>query len=283
MIDLPPFDALALSLHHSPGVHAMLLGSGLSRSAGIPTGWEITLDLIRRLGALDGIANHDDWPNWYLEKYGKAPSYSEILDSLAATQAERRLILQSYIDASSGEDVRQPTNAHHSIARLVASGKIKVLITTNFDRLLEGALRAAGIEPTVIANDDAVVGATPLVHTRCTVIKVHGDYLDSRIKNTDPELADYSPVMNDLLNQVFDNYGLIVIGWSGDWDTALRSALLRTPTRRYPMFWAARGAPSTLATDILDSRGARTIPIADADSFLQMLEHTVAADRKSVV
>jgi hypothetical protein len=25
MMDLPPFDALALSLHHSPGVHAILL------------------------------------------------------------------------------------------------------------------------------------------------------------------------------------------------------------------------------------------------------------------
>ncbi|WEX10669.1 SIR2 family protein [Chelativorans sp. AA-79] len=197
MIDLPPFDALALSLHHSPGVHAMLLGSGLSRSAGIPTGWEITLDLIRRLGALDGLTDVNDWPKWYFEKYGKAPNYFEILDSLASTQAERRLILQSYIDAASGEEARQPTKAHHSIARLVAAGKVKVLITTNFDRLLEGALRTAGIEPMVIANDDAVAGATPLVHTRCTVIKVHGDYLDARM-NTDPELADYSAATNDL-------------------------------------------------------------------------------------
>jgi len=35
VIVLPPFDALALSLHHSPGVHAILVGSGLSRAAGI--------------------------------------------------------------------------------------------------------------------------------------------------------------------------------------------------------------------------------------------------------
>jgi hypothetical protein len=49
MIDLPAFDALALSLHHDPGVHAVLVGSGLSKAAGIPTGWEITLDLVRRL------------------------------------------------------------------------------------------------------------------------------------------------------------------------------------------------------------------------------------------
>ena len=43
MIELSPFDALALSLHHSPGDHAILVGSGLSRAAEIPTGWDITL------------------------------------------------------------------------------------------------------------------------------------------------------------------------------------------------------------------------------------------------
>ena len=97
MIELPPFDALALSLHHSPGVHAILVGSGLSRSAGIPTGWEITLDLIRRLAALDGVTEHDDWAKWYRDKYSEEPSYSEILAALASTAAERRAILQSYI------------------------------------------------------------------------------------------------------------------------------------------------------------------------------------------
>ena len=67
------------------------------------------------------------------------------------------------------------------------------MITTNFDRLIENAMREAGVEPTIIASDDAVVGATPLVQTKCMVIKVHGDYLDARIKNTDAELEKYSP------------------------------------------------------------------------------------------
>jgi hypothetical protein len=155
VIDLPPFDALALSLHHSPGVHAILVGSGLSRAAGIPTGWEITVDLIRRLAALDSVAEHDDWVQWYRDKYSEEPSYSEILGSLASTSAERRAILQSYIDPPEGEDVRKPTKAHHTIAQLVASGAVRVVITTNFDRLVENALREAGVEPTVIASDDA--------------------------------------------------------------------------------------------------------------------------------
>ena len=277
MIDLPAFDALALSLHHSPGVHAVLVGSGLSRAAGIPTGWEITLNLIGRLAALDGVTESDDWAAWYRTKYSKEPSYSEILDTLASTQVERRAILEGFIASGDDGEPRKPTKAHHAIAGLVASGAVRVVVTTNFDRLIEAALRDAGIEPTVIASDDAIAGATPLVHAKCTVIKVHGDYLDTRIKNTDAELADYSPAMNALLDQVFDNFGLLSVGWSGEWDTALRSAILRAPSRRYPFYWAARGPVGPLAQDLIDQRGGRSFPITDADSFFGRLGETLEA------
>jgi len=275
VIDLPPFDALALSLHHSPGVHAILVGSGLSRAAGIPTGWEITIDLIRRLAALDGVTEHDNWAKWYCDKFGKEPSYSEILDALASTPAERRSILHRYIEPDDADDARRPTKAHHAIAQLVASGIVRVLITTNFDRLIENALREVGIEPTVIASDDAIVGATPLVHTKCTVIKVHGDYLDARIKNTDSELAGYSTAMNSLLDQIFDNFGLLAVGWSGQWDMALRAAILRAPSRRYPFFWAARGSVGPHAQDLINQRDGRSFPITDADTFFVKLAETL--------
>jgi hypothetical protein len=281
VIDLPAFDALALSLHHSPGVHAILVGSGLSRAAGIPTGWEITLDLVRRLAVLDGVTEQADWAQWYLAKYGKEPNYSGLLHTLAKTTSERRTILQSYIDPREGEDTRKPTKAHHAIAGLAASNIVRVVITTNFDRLIENAMREAGVEPTIIASDDAVVGATPLVHAKCTVIKVHGDYLDARIKNTDAELEAYSPAMNGLLDQVFDNFGLLVVGWSGEWDTALRNAIQRAPSRRYPFYWAARGEPGVLAQDLLSQRGGRSFQIADADSFFVTLHNTLEALRQA--
>lgn len=281
MIELPPFEALALSLHHSPGTQALLVGSGLSRAAGIPTGWEITLDLVRRLGALDGVSEHPNWEAWFHEKHGKEPNYSEILDTLDSTPAGRRAILHDFIEKTEDGEPRRPTEAHHAIARLVKAGAVRVIITTNFDRLIENALRDAGIEPTVIASDDAIKGATPLVHAGCTVIKVHGDYLDARIKNTDAELEGYSAPMNGLLDQVFDNFGLVVVGWSGDWDTALRSAILRTPTRRYPFYWAARGDVGGLAQDLLDQRGGRSFPIADADSFFSRLENTIESLRQA--
>lgn len=283
LIEIEPVDSLALTLHHSPGVQALLLGSGLSRSAGVPTGWEITLDLIRRLASVQGVADQLDWSTWYREQYKQEPSYSDILDAVATAPAERRAIIHGYIEAGVDEEIRQPTPAHRAIARLVELGAIRVILTTNFDRLLENALRDLGIEPTVIASDDAILGATPLVHSRCTIIKLHGDYMDARIRNTQDELETYSPQMDSLIDRVFDEYGLVITGWSGDWDTALRSAIVRTPSRRYPFYWASRGALSTLGEDLLRIRGGRLIPIDDADSFfgqvLGKVEALAAANR----
>lgn len=46
--------ALAFFMFANRGVSALVLGSGVSRAAEIPTGWEITLDPTRRLGLLEG-------------------------------------------------------------------------------------------------------------------------------------------------------------------------------------------------------------------------------------
>ncbi len=114
-----------------------------------------------------------------------------------------------------------PTPAHHAIAQLVADGYIRVIVTTNFDRLMERALEAAGVVPSVIASTDAILGAAPLSQSRCTVIKVHGDYLDTRLKNTPDGGRAYDDAMNRLLDQVLEEYGLIVSGWVVAGDAAL--------------------------------------------------------------
>ncbi len=43
---------LAFSVHSGPGVYALLLGSGVARAADIPTGWDVTLDLISQLASV---------------------------------------------------------------------------------------------------------------------------------------------------------------------------------------------------------------------------------------
>ena len=54
MVLIDPLLSLAVSMHAQKDVYAVLLGSGVSRSAQIPTGWEVVLDLASRLAAASG-------------------------------------------------------------------------------------------------------------------------------------------------------------------------------------------------------------------------------------
>lgn len=271
---------LAIALASGPGRYALLLGSGVSRSAGIPTGWEVTLDLIEKVATAQDGESPADAEEWWHTHHSKAPEYSELLTSLAPLPAERSQLLRSYFEPTPDEraaGIKLPSPAHRAIARLVVAGVVRVIITTNFDKLLERAIEEAGVTPVVISTADQADGASPLTHNPCTIIKVNGDYLDSRIKNSEEELASYDARIDKLLDRVLDDYGLIVCGWSGDWDIALRDALERAPNRRYTTYWALRGEPSERASALISHREATRIAIEDADRFFETLADRVEA------
>lgn len=276
MID--PVHSLAFSIQANRGVYAVLVGSGVSRAAKIPTGWEITLDLIRKLAKLYEETGAPDPEQWYRDKFEQEANYSDLLYEVAKTQTERQQLLSAYFepnDQEREEGDKKPTAAHRAIAALAARGFVKVLITTNFDRLVETALTDAGVVPTVLSSPDDVKGAPPLIHMQCCVFKVHGNYLDTRIKNTPAELDQYPPVFDQLLDRIFDEFGLIVCGWSAEWDGALRSAMCRAPSRRFTTYWAVRGEPGDEAQRLIDHRGAQVISIKDADTFFQTVQQQV--------
>ncbi|WP_419900262.1 SIR2 family protein [Roseomonas sp. USHLN139] len=278
MID--PLLSLAHTMQSSKGVYALLLGSGVSRSASVPTGWEVTLDLVRRVARLEGEDAGPDPAAWYQARHGAAPDYSRLLDTMAPAPADRRQVLHGYFEPTGDEreqGLKLPTSAHRAIARLAAKGYIKVILTTNFDRLMEIALRDAGVEPVIISNADAADGAAPLVHQRCVVVKLHGDYLDDRIMNTEAELAAYEPRMDAYLDRVLDEFGLVVCGWSGEWDPALRRSFERCKSRRYTTWWAAVGEPGPRAAALLALRQARLVRTTGADSFFTAVEEKVTS------
>jgi len=275
---IEPIQSLAFSMHSNPGVYALLLGSGVSRAAQIPTGWEIVMDLLGKLAAAAGENPETDLVPWYREKYGDEPEYSSLLAELAKTQAERQQLLRPYFepnDQEREEGLKQPTAAHRAIARLVSQGFVKVIVTTNFDRLIEKALDDEGVKATTLSTPEQVKGAIPLVHTKCCVFKVHGDYQDTRIRNSEDELSSYPDEFDRLLDQIFDEFGLIVCGWSAEWDGGLRDAMLRAPSRRFTTYWALRGEAGSEAQRLVDQRCAKVIPIEAADGFFEKIQQTV--------
>ena len=276
MID--PMLSLAFSIQANRNVYALLLGSGVSRAARIPTGWEVTIDLIRKLARLCDEVCDPDPERWYQERFGTTANYSDLLDEIAKTPAERHQLLRSYVESNDQdreEGDKQPTAAHRAIAALVARGFIRVIITTNFDRLVETSVQDEGIVPTILSSSDQVDGALPLIHTNCCVFKLHGDYLDTRIRNTPAELDQYPRQFDQLLDRIFDEFGLIVCGWSAEWDGALRSAFLRCPSRRFTTYWAVKDEPGIEANRLITHRRAQVISINEADEFFATVQQHV--------
>ena len=273
-----PVLKLAMSMHANPGVYALLIGSGVSKAAGIPTGWEIVLDLIRKVASMEREKPTPELETWYQQRFDEAPDYSKLLDRLTTTSAERMTLLRSYFEPTEEDreqGLKNPTSTHQAIATLAKHGYVRMILTTNFDRLIEMALEEAGIVPDVISSDDDLKGAMPYVHSRCVVVKLHGDYRDTRIKNTVEELADYAQEQDEFLDQVFDEFGLLACGWSSAWDKALRNAILRAPARRFTTFWLAKGEPTEEAKKIIQQRRAEVIPIESADQFFTELREKV--------
>ncbi|GAA1420489.1 SIR2 family protein [Agrococcus citreus] len=275
---LSPLSFLATSMHAQKGVYALLLGSGVSTGAGMPTGWGVVTDLIQRVAASRGEGLLEDPAAWWRELEGEEPGYSAVLEKLSQAPGTRAELLARYFEPTAEEradGIKMPTVAHRAIAELVSDGYVQVVLTTNFDRLVEDAIREAGVQPQVIDTIEAIQGMRPLTRGAPTVVKLHGDYQQLNTRNTVEELSTYPEELARLLSRVFDEYGLVVAGWSAEWDHALVDLIKATSARRYPMYWDSRSSKGEAAKGLIEFRDGRSVPAADADALFSDLRGAI--------
>lgn len=273
---------LAFAMYSNQGAYALFLGAGISRAAHVKAGWEIEEELISRLGKMKGATADDGkWHEWYEREYGEKVNYSELLDSLTNTSTERVALLSEFFEPTMEEKElgwKQPTAAHKALAKLVKGGYVKVIITTNFDRLIETALQQEGITPQTVYNEGDLKQITPLAHAeRPTVIKVNGDYIDCKFRNTTEELDKYPESMEAFLKHIFENYGLITCGWSAKYDVGLKRIMNGADESRYGLFLSEIGEPNDVQIELVNSRNGDTLNIKDADNFFDELSERIFA------
>lgn len=274
---------VALALHNSPRRYALLVGSGISQAAGIPTAEDITDDLIRQIAGKE-IKSGQTPQDWYKETHeGKSPTFSRLLDEVARSDEDRKAILSHCFepdDAPGKPRKIGPTSAHLTIARLVRDGIISMIITTNFDPLIEEAIKQETGKTPLVITHESDPRMMEVTGDQCRIVMVNGRYPTTDLKITPDDLITYDQNLTDYLDRIFSEYGLVICGWSGKHDTGLVKILTDERIRRFAIFWCIRVSPETIPEGIRSKLHLSTIGIISADEFFEDLESRIDIFRR---
>jgi hypothetical protein len=215
------------------------LDAGASAAAGIPTAGAMIWDFKRLLYCsaerkpIESCADLNDPVlrarlQRYFDASGEYPrqgaddEYAAYFEAAYPAEADRRRYLEAAVLRGS------PSFGHLALAALMATDRVRVTWTTNFDRLPEdaaslaygtsGRLTVATLETAEIALDALNEGRWPVLG------KLHGDFQSRRLKNTTTELLAQDARLRRALVDSCRRFGLVIVGYSGR-DASVMDAL----------------------------------------------------------
>lgn len=225
---------------------------------------------------------------------GSDGDYSAAFDLCLPDPAARKGFLRDSI-----EHVK-PAFAQRVFGGLVVSGACDLVITTNFDRLLEQGVSEAQRAGTDLQTDqkrelnvagiDSTARATTAIQNRewPLVVKLHGDFREKRLKNTDAELQTQDEAMRQFVIDVSRQFGLVISGYSGRDQSVMQmlTATVCTPDAwPHGIWWFVRpgtGLPpavhNLLSTAATNGVSANVVLAASFDETMAALSRQVTVD-----
>jgi hypothetical protein len=257
---------------------AWLFGAGASAAAGVPTAFQATWDWKSRIYATEKNVRRDklDLANPLVRKQiqrhfdqqggcptvGSDEEYSYYFERAYPRAEDRRAYIDQIIALG------KPAYGHLALAALMSLGKVGVIWTTNFDRVIEdaaarvtgrtGMLTVATIDSAQIAQDALRDERLPLL------VKLHGDYQSDRLKNIATELQAQDGTLREALRRASARYGLAVVGYSGRDESvmeALRQGLGEPGGYAAGIYWFVRSQdqPATVVEAFIADARAKGI------------------------
>jgi hypothetical protein len=257
---------------------AWLFGAGASAAAGLPTAWQVTWDWKRRI---------------YASEKNVRLSALDLADTVVQARIQRHFDQQTGCPARDSEDeysfyfekayprpedrraylgdrtaTGKPAFGHLALAALMSLGKVGVVWTTNFDRVIEDAATqvlgtTAGL--TVATMDSPRIATEALRDQRFPLlVKLHGDFQSDRLKNITKELQDQDATLREALRRASANFGLAVVGYSGRDASvmeAIRQGLDGPGGYANGLYWFVRSAdtPSPAVESLIEGARAKGI------------------------
>lgn len=252
--------------------YILLCGAGVSRDAGVPTGWEImlnTADYIRK--ASPDYDEKENVEDWFKNSSFKDATYSELLEKVFPTTVAQQEYLSGHLD---NKDIGE---AHSLIAQLAKRGIIKAIITTNFDRYIEKALDKEELSYQVISSNEDLITSEPLgLCKKIRIYKPHGTIGVGQIRNTPADLQEFPLEYASELKKIISEHGLIVLGYAGNEDDKALLDIIENSNfygrQIYPIFWVNPCDPEGRMKAILENKSYINLKFGAAEFIKYFFE-----------
>lgn len=281
-LNINPIIPLSYNLADGKKKYVLFCGAGVSKDAGIPTGWDILLETLRLIRAQEEGESkeytNEEIESYYKEKY-KDVTYSEIIGSLFPSIEEQRAFLKKQFEG------KAPGKAHKLIAQLVKEGLVRFVVTTNFDSMIEQVLDEVGLRGkyTVISDKEQVLNSKPWNHVEtCRVYKIHGTIEQGRIRNSEKDLEQLDEeIGNDFLD-IIEKHGVIVLGYAGN-DKAVMDYFNKRRFKGYTLYWTNHSNPvNERVKQLLENQDGIPIQIKSASEFLDEVLNRVKIAKSGI-
>ena len=231
---------------------SFLLGAGASISSGILSGGQMVWDFKRNLYCASKNIRTSNFPDMskknaqdeiqrFFDGQAGNPSlwsseeYSFYFERCYPARKDRELYIQNKV-----RDVK-PSLGYLCLGELIIHEKIGVVSTTNFDDLVLAGIHSIRPDLSVKTISSALKNSTGFFVNDGfpNIIKLHGDYLYDKLKNTDKELQKLETEISGIFRDAVKSGGLIVLGYAGN-DNSVMSVLeelVSSGQIRYGVFW----------------------------------------------
>ena len=274
-----------------------ILGSGASVESGIPTGITLIKQWMKELleiASVDDICNNEA-----TIKKDKKLKFDFRNDILPKWENKEVLGSEYYFDVYSLRFYPDPTDGYYfyeekfskavpsfgynALAQILSDGLgSNLVITTNFDSLVEDALFIYTDKKPLVINHEALAGyAADFSIDRPVIAKVHrGLYFDPL--NTPEETDELKGKWADILGSIFKYYTPVVIGYGGG-DESLMKCLENPDVKmENGIYWCYRensGLPDDRILKLITNKKGLLVKIAGFDAVMLALGNALMPDK----
>lgn len=249
---------------------AFLLGSGASVSSGIKTGKELAQKWYEELkndceesgiaswiksdSKLKGVEDSERRAEFYSHIYQKRFGHNPELG-----YAELRRVMESAI----------PSLGYFILAQIVSETPHNIVLTTNFDNLLEDAVRSYTEKVPFVAGHELLADHVATHKDRPIIVKLHRDLLLKPL-NTEDEISKLAESWCEALTPILNSRPLIVLGYGGNDGSLMGFLQAVDPKKRKGIYWCLRRDDklSQGVQKVLQGKCDRVVRITDFDEFM---------------